>query len=287
MACVINPNSLNNNLVKVSKTGDSQNITVPHIIAMKKRGDKIVALTAYDYLFATLLDQSAVDLILVGDSASMVFAGQKTTLPYTMDEAVYHCKSVRRGVRRALVVADMPFMSFQISPEETMKNAGRFFKEAEVDAVKMEGGETLAPTIKKLVHSGMPVMGHLGLMPQSIRNLGGYSVQGKTDEHAQRLIKDAKAVEHAGAFCLVLEKIPHELAKKVTAELSIPTIGIGAGPDCDGQILVTHDMLGLFEKFKPKFVRRYAELAKEIRQAVSTYSRDVKDNEFPNLEESF
>jgi len=190
----------------MDKTKNSTNITVPKIIGMKKRGEKIVALTAYDYLFASILDQSYVDLILVGDSASMVFAGQKTTLPYTMDEAVYHCKSVRRGVSRALVVADMPFMSFQVNPEETIKNAGRFFKEAEVDAVKMEGGETIAPTIRKLVNSGMPVMGHLGLMPQSIRNLGGYSVQGKTDEHAQWLLKDAKAVENAGAFCLVLSR---------------------------------------------------------------------------------
>jgi len=266
---------------------EQKKITIPDIINMKKRQEKIAALTAYDFIFASLLDQAGLDIILVGDSGSMVFAGHSTTLPYTMDEAIYHCKAVSRGVKRACLVADMPFLSFQISPEDALKNAGRFFKETLADAVKLEGGEEVAETVHRLVNSGMPVMGHLGLTPQSIRQFGRYSVQAKTEQSAQKLLNDAKALQDAGAFSIVLEKIPGSLAKKVSTELSIPTIGIGAGPDCDGQILVTYDMLGLFEKFKPKFVRHYADLASEVKDACKRYSDDVKASYFPSSEESF
>lgn len=262
-------------------------ITVPKIQQMKKDHEKISALTAYDFLFAQIVDSADIDIVLVGDSASMVFSGHNNTLPYTMDEAIYHCKAVKRGLDRALLVADMPFLSFQVSIEETIKNAGRFFKEAEVDAVKVEGGVVMAPTIERLVQSGMPVMGHIGLQPQSIRRYGSYSVQGRGEIDATKLKQDALAVEQAGAFSVVIEKIPFKLAQEVTDQLSIPTIGIGAGPYCDGQILVTHDLLGLFEKFKPAFVRRYANLAGDISKACSSYSQDVKSGSFPNLDESF
>jgi len=269
------------------KSVQVKKLTVPDIVEKKRQGEKIAALTAYDFLFASLLDQAGLDILLVGDSGSMVFAGHFTTLPYTMDEAIYHCKAVGRGVNRALIVADMPFLSFQVNTEETLKNAGRFFKETSVDAVKLEGGEEMAETVHRLVRSGMPVMGHLGLTPQSIKQFGRYSVQAKTEQGAQKLLKDAKALQEAGAFSVVLEKIPCSLAKKVSEELTIPTIGIGAGPECDGQILVTYDMLGLFEQFKPKFVRRYLELAHEVREACQQYSRDVKTGQFPSAKESF
>jgi 3-methyl-2-oxobutanoate hydroxymethyltransferase len=262
-------------------------ITVPKILQMKKDDEKIAALTAYDFLFAQILDMSNIDIVLVGDSASMVFSGQNNTLPYTMDEAIYHCKAVNRGLKRALLVGDMPFLSFQVSIEDTMKNAGRFFKEAEVDAVKVEGGVVMAPTIDRLVQSGMPVMGHIGLQPQSIRRYGSYAVQARSEVDATKLLKDALAIQQAGAFAVVIEKIPYKLAQKVTNQLAIPTIGIGAGPYCDGQILVTHDLLGLFEKFKPSFVRRYANLADDIGKACSNYGKDVKSGSFPNIDESF
>ncbi len=262
-------------------------LSVPDFLEKKQKHEKIAALTAYDFIFATLLDQAGLDIILVGDSGSMVFAGHSTTLPYTMDEAIYHCKAVGRGVERALLVGDMPFLSFQVSVEETIKNAGRFFKETAVDAVKLEGGEEVAETVRRLVKSGMPVMGHLGLTPQSVKRFGGYKVQAKTEQGAQQLLNDAKALQEAGAFSVVLEKIPGSLAKKVSEELTIPTIGIGAGPDCDGQILVIYDLLGLFEQFKPKFVRRYSELAGDVREACQNYSRDVKSGQFPSPEESF
>ena len=262
-------------------------MTVPEIVQMKRRGEKIVALTAYDTLFASLLDQAGVEIILVGDSAAMVFAGHETTLPLTMEEALYHCRAVRRGVARALVVADMPFLSFQVSEEETIRNAGRFFKEAQVDAVKIEGGEWVAPVIRRLVNAGMPVMGHLGLRPQSIRQIGGYDVQARTESQAAELLRDARALQEAGVFSIVLEKIPSELARQVTEQLDVPTIGIGAGMFCDGQILVTHDMLGLFEKFTPKFVRRYARLATIVREACEMFGRDVKNGTFPSADESY
>jgi 3-methyl-2-oxobutanoate hydroxymethyltransferase len=262
-------------------------ITVPEIIAMKTHGDKIAALTAYDYLMASLLDSIGMDIILVGDSGAMVFAGHETTLPITMAEQLYHCNSVRRGVKYALVVADMPFLSFQVNADDAVRNAGCFFKEAHVDAVKLEGGVEIAETVRRIVDVGMPVMGHLGLTPQSIHKFGNYKVQARTEESAQKLLDDALSLQDAGAFSIVLEKIPSELAKNVTQTVKIPTIGIGAGPYCDGQILVTQDMLGLYEKFRPKFVRLYAHLAEEIRRAGSEYVHDVKVGKFPDSTESY
>jgi len=254
---------------------------------MKQRGEKIVALTAYDYLLASLLDQAGVDVVLVGDSGAMVFSGRQSTLPLTMNEAMYHCKAVRRGISHALLVADMPFLSYQVRPIEAVKNAGRFFKEAEVEAVKIEGGTSMVGAVEHIVEAGMPVMGHLGLTPQSINKFGGYEVRGKGKEEAQQLVNDAVALESAGAFAIVLEKIPADLARAITEKLKIPTIGIGAGPFCDGQILVTHDMLGLYEKFRPQFVRRYLEGATLIKQACGQYCEDVRQGSFPNIEESF
>ena len=264
-----------------------EKITIPKLKEMKKRGEKIACLTAYDYITASLLDAAGVDLILVGDSGAMVFAGHETTLPITIDQMIYHSQAASRGVKRALLIADMPFLSFQVTPEEAIRNAGRFLKEGGADGVKVEGGEPMAETIRRLVSVGIPVMGHLGLTPQSIRSFGTYCLRGKKSHEAEELKRDAKIMEEAGAFSIVLEKIPASLAKEISQSLSIPTIGIGAGPDCDGQILVTHDMLGLFETFKPKFVRRYAELAQTIRTAVETYSKDVKEGKYPSKEESY
>ncbi|OGB99835.1 3-methyl-2-oxobutanoate hydroxymethyltransferase [candidate division KSB1 bacterium RBG_16_48_16] len=254
---------------------------------MKARKERIAALTAYDYVFGTLLDEAGIEIILVGDSCAMVVSGHENTLSLTMDEAVYHCRAVRRAVSRALLVADMPFLSFQISVEEALRNAGRFFKEADVDAVKIEGGALMAETVRRCVEAGMPVMGHLGLRPQSVKQLGGFALQANSQEDAHHLLDDALELERAGAFSLVLEKIPAEVARQVTNKLAIPTIGIGAGPHCDGQILVTHDVLGMFEKFQPKFVRRYAEMAGDIKTACKKYIDDVKANAFPNKDESY
>ncbi len=261
--------------------------TVPDIVRMKSQGEKIAALTAYDTLFASILDSAGIDIILVGDSGAMVFAGHETTLPITLDDMIYHTRAVRRGVQRALLVADMPFLSYQASAEQAVGNAGRLLKEAGAEAVKLEGGRHVVDTVRRLVEIGIPVMGHLGLTPQSIHVFGGYQVQATDDDRAQRLLEDARMLEEAGAFSIVLEKIPATLARRVTEALSIPTIGIGAGVDCDGQILVTHDMLGLFEKFHPKFVRRYAELGAEIRRACQNYASDVRSSKFPSPEESY
>lgn len=263
-----------------------EKVTVRLLRQMKSR-EKIAVLTAYDYLVAQLLDEVGIDAILVGDSVGMVFAGYETTLSVTMDEMIYHTKAVRRGVKRALLIGDMPFMSFQASPEDAVINAGRFLQEAGAEAVKIEGGQEMVETIGKLTGVGIPVMGHLGLTPQSIHQFGGYQVRGKSQEEAQRLIQDAQAIEEAGCFSVVLEKIPSDLAREVTQRLKIPTIGIGAGPHCDGQVLVVHDMLGLFEKFKPKFVRRYAQLAQGMRGAFQAYIQDVKGGKFPSPEESY
>jgi len=268
-------------------SSEEKKLTVPDIIGMKASKEKIAALTAYDFLFASLLDQAGLDIILVGDSGAMVFAGYNTTLPMTMDEIVYHCHAVCRGVSHALLVADMPFLSYQVSMEDAVRNAGRILKETTIDAVKIEGGEEMAATVNRLVSIGIPVMGHLGLTPQHIKQFGGYTVQGRSAEHANRLLNDARALQDAGAFAIVLEKIPISLAKQISEHLKIPTIGIGAGPFCDGQILVTPDMLGLFEKFKPKFVRQYANLAEVVKKAGSQYLHDVKENRFPAAEESF
>ncbi|MFC1502241.1 3-methyl-2-oxobutanoate hydroxymethyltransferase [bacterium] len=262
-------------------------ITVPLLIKMKEKGEKIVCLTAYEWITASLLDEAGVELILVGDSGAMVFAGHENTLPITMDQMIYHTQSVSRGVKKALLITDMPFLSFQISPEEAVRNAGRFLKEGGAEGVKLEGGAPVAEAIRRLVDIGIPVMGHLGLTPQSISAFGGYRLRGKETDEAERLKQDAKILEEAGAFSIVLEKIPAALSKEITQSISIPTIGIGAGPHCDGQILVTHDMLGLFEAFKPKFVRRYAELAKTIKSSVGDYVRDVKDGSYPSCKESY
>ena len=261
--------------------------TVPHIVEMKKSGEKIAALTAYDYLFAHLVDQAGIDLVLVGDSCAMVFQGQENTIPFTMDQAIYHCQAVRRGVKNALLVGDMPFLSFQSGSRDAILNAGRFFKQADVDAVKIEGGQPVLEAIEKIVQAGMPVMGHLGLTPQSVKKFGGYGLQAKEDKAAEQLLQDALSLQQAGAFALVLEKIPQELARDVSEKLSIPTIGIGAGPFCDGQILVTQDVLGLYEDFVPKFVRRYAGLAASIRTACEEYRTDVKKSDFPSDRESY
>lgn len=264
-----------------------EKVTLPQLLQMKQKGEKIVCLTAYDWLLASLLDNAGIDLILVGDSASMVFAGHDTTLPITMEQMLYHTQAVSRGVKRALVIADMPFLSFQVDPKGALYNAGRFLKEGGAEGVKIEGGEPMAETVRTLTQVGIPVMGHLGLTPQSIQAFGGYRLRGKTEQEAEQLKKDAKILEEAGAFAIVLEKIPKELAKEITRSLSIPTIGIGAGSHCDGQILVTPDMLGFFTAFKPKFVRLYAHLAEEIQRAVSQYIADVKSGTYPSKEESY
>ncbi|MFO7891204.1 MAG: 3-methyl-2-oxobutanoate hydroxymethyltransferase [bacterium] len=266
---------------------ERKKMTVPLLTKMKEKNDKITCLTAYDWCFASLLDAAGIDLILIGDSASMVFAGNKNTLPATMEQMIYHSQVVSRGVKQALVITDMPFLSYQISPETALQNAGRFVKECGVEGVKVEGGEYIAETIRKIVTTGIPVMGHLGLTPQSIHKFGSYTLQGKNEKNAKRIIKDAKILEEAGAFSIVLEKIPSTVAKEVTLSVSIPTIGIGAGPYCDGQILVTHDMLGLFETFKPKFARKYEDLGPAIKKAVENYINDIKNKKFPNDKESF
>jgi 3-methyl-2-oxobutanoate hydroxymethyltransferase len=265
----------------------TEKMTVPKIVGMKQKGEKIVCLTAYDWLLATLLDSAGLDVILVGDSAAMVFSGHETTLPMTMDQMIYHTRAVSRGVKRALVIADMPFLSYQTHPDTALENAGRLLQQGRAEGVKIEGGEPVAEAVRKITSVGVPVMGHLGLTPQSIRTFGEYRLRGKTEVEAETIKRDAKILEQAGAFAIVLEKIPATLAKDITKSVSIPTIGIGAGPGCDGQILVTPDMLGLFESFKPKFVRRYAELAGTIRSAASKFAEDVKSGKYPSSEESY
>jgi 3-methyl-2-oxobutanoate hydroxymethyltransferase len=261
--------------------------TIPDILTMKKNGEKICALTAYDFLMAEILDNVGVDIILVGDSVSMVFAGHSTTLPVNMDEMLYHARIVGKAVRRSLVIVDMPFMSYQVSIEKGLENAGRFLKGANVQGVKIEGGENVENLTIKLVGAGIPVMGHIGLMPQSILRYGNYKIQGNDPQIAKQLKRDAKILEQSGAFSIVLEKIPSNLAEEITNSISIPTIGIGAGPHCDGQILVTHDLLGIFDKFKPRFVRRYAELGTIMREAFQNYKDDVKSGNFPAPGEYF
>lgn len=245
-----------------------------------------MCLTAYDYPTARIIDESGIDIILVGDSAANVFAGEKTTLPITMEEMLYHTRVVSRAVKNGLVIADMPFLSYQASLDTAVYNAGRFLKVGAC-GVKLEGGTPIIETVKRLVDLGIPVMGHLGLTPQSIHKFGGYRLQGKTEEEQLRLMKEAALLESAGCFSLVLEKIPSQLAKKITEKISIPTIGIGAGPYCDGQILVLHDMLGLFENFVPKFVKHYAHIGDEIRRAVQQYKDEVKKGVYPDEEHSF
>ena len=265
----------------------AEKVTVPEIAKMKQRGAKITCLTAYDYSFARILDSAEVDILLVGDSLACVVQGYANTLAVTMDEMIYHTRAVVRGRKRALVVGDMPFLSYQVSSEEAVRNAGRFLQEGGAEAVKLEGGTAVRETIAKIVQAGIPVMGHVGLTPQSIHRLGGYKVQGKDKGQYDAILADALAVEEAGGFALVLEGMPMELAKEITKRLSIPTIGIGAGPHCDGQVLVIHDMLGLFDDFKPRFVKRYAELKDVIGGAVKSFVADVREERFPAEEHSF
>ena len=262
-------------------------ITIQDFLKKKTEKKKITMLTAYDYPFAQIVDEAGLDGILVGDSLGMVVQGLENTLPVTMDEMIYHTKMVSRAVKNAMVIGDMPFMSYQASIEDAVRNAGRFIKEAGASAVKLEGGAEVAEHIKAMTRSDIPVMAHIGLTPQSIHRMGGYKVQGKTEEAQKRLIEEAHIAEDAGAFSLLLEAIPMELAKKITEELSIPTMGIGAGPFCDGQILVLHDVLGLFERFAPKFVKRYANLKTEALKAIKSYKDDVEKGTFPSAKQSF
>lgn len=262
-------------------------VTTQTVVEMKGRGEKISMLTAYDYTMGGIVDSAGIDVILVGDSASNVMAGHDTTVPMTMDHMIYHTSCVVRAVNRALVIADLPFMTYQVTAKEALINAGRMMKEAGAHAVKLEGGNSIANTVKKIVDAGIPVMGHLGLTPQSIYKFGTYKVRAKEEEEAEQLLKDALELEKAGVFSIVLEKIPSGLAKKVTESLSVPTIGIGAGPHCDGQVLVLHDMLGLNKDFSPRFLRRYADLHESMTGAVQHYISDVKEGTFPNESEQY
>ena len=262
-------------------------MTVPEVRSMKERGEKIVCLTAYDYCFARILDQSGIDLLLVGDSLGSVVQGHDSTLPVTVDDIIYHTRAVIRGRKRALVVSDMPFMTFQLGVDEAKRNAGRLIQEGGAESVKLEGGVTQAATIEALVKMGVPVMGHVGLTPQSVHQFGGYRIQGRDEADARNILDDALAVEQSGAFAVVLEGIPVQLAREITRRVSIPTIGIGAGMHCDGQILVVHDMLGLFDDFTPKFVKRYANLKDTIGGAVQSYMEEVRTEAFPAEEHTF
>ena len=262
-------------------------VTTATLRAQKAQRQRITALTAYDHLFAGLLDAAGVDVLLVGDSVATVVQGRDTTVPVTMDQMVYHCEMVARATKRALVVGDLPFLSYQVGVEDALRNAGRMLKEGGAEAVKLEGGSEFAPTVARLVTAGIPVMGHLGLTPQSIHQFGSYRARGRDDTEQRRIVDDARALEQAGAFALVLEKVPAELGRTIATTVAIPVIGIGAGPHTDGQILVTPDLLGLFSKFRPRFVRRYRELATEIGDAVKAYCHDVQNGTFPSDAESY
>ncbi len=264
-----------------------EKMTLHRLQAMKDRREPITMLTAYDYPTATLMDQAGIDVILVGDSVGMVVHGFENTLPVTMDMMVMHCQAVRRGARRALLVADMPFMSYQASVSDALRNAARLLAEGGADAVKLEGGQSVAATVRALVETGIAVMGHIGLTPQSVSALGGFKVQGGSIEDAHRLLDDARALEAAGAFSLVLEAVPARLATLITETVRVPTIGIGAGAGCDGQVLVTHDVLGLYDRLTPKFARKYADLSEAIRQALSAFAEDVRARAFPAPEHEF
>ncbi len=266
---------------------DTSKVTTTRLREMKQRSEKIAVLTCYEYGMAKILNEAGMDVLLVGDSLGMVKLGYENTLPVTVDDIVYHCKAVRRGNSRALLIADMPFMSYEASETEAITNAGRIIKEGGAEAVKIEGGKEIASTVEALVCAKIPVMGHIGLTPQSINQLGGYKVQGKNEETAEKLVADAKFLEKAGVFALVLECIPSELAQEISAALAIPTIGIGAGPRCDGQVLVTDDILGLYGDRQPKFVKKYMNLRPQIIDAVKQYCSDVKKSEFPSKEHTY
>lgn len=266
---------------------DTRKVTTHRLQEMKQRGEKISMLTAYDYSMASIIDQAGIDVILVGDSASNVMAGNVTTLPITLDQMIYHGRSVMNAVKRALVVVDMPFGTCSGNPTQSLEAAIRIMKETGADALKIEGGEEIIEDIKKIINAGIPVMGHLGLMPQSINKYGTYTVRAKGDEEAKKLISDVKLLQEVGCFGVVLEKIPASLAQEVSTVVSIPTIGIGAGGHTDGQVLVMHDMLGINKDFSPKFLRRYANLHEIITESVQSYVKDVKTNDFPNQNECY
>lgn len=256
-------------------------------IQSAKGNRKLTMLTAYDYSSATLVDTCGIDMVLVGDSLGMVMLGRDDTISVTMDEMVHHCRAVARGTKQALVIADMPFMSYEPGIETALKNAARLFQEGNARAVKLEGGTEIVPQISALVRAGIPVVGHIGLTPQRVATLGGFKVQGKTADAARRLIEEAKALEEAGVFCIVLEAIPASIAERITETVGVPTIGIGAGVSCDGQVLVFHDLLGLFDRFVPKFVKQYANLRELAAEAISNYKKDVENGVFPGKEHSF
>ena len=262
-------------------------VTISQIKEMKRKGERIPMLTAYDYPTAKLVEESGVPMILVGDSLGQVVLGYPSTVQVTMEDMLHHTKAVVRGTQRALIVGDMPFMSYQPDISTALRNAGRFLQEAGAQAVKLEGGVTAAETVSRIVEWGIPVMGHIGLTPQSVNQLGGYKVQGRTPEAAARLIRDAQALQEAGAFAIVLESVPTPLSRLITERLSIPTIGIGAGLYCDGQVQVLHDMMGLFTDFIPKHAKRYAEMAQVFQEALGAYVREVREEEFPTEKESF
>lgn len=269
-------------------SGQSGDVTAGTLREMKERGEKIAVLTCYDYLFARILDESGVDVVLVGDSVGEVLLGYESTLPVTMDEMIHHTAAVRRGLEGPLLVVDLPFLSFQVSTEDAIRNAGRVLKEAGAEAVKLEGGgERTLETVRAMVETGIPVMGHVGLTPQSVHRFGGYRLRGRDEMEAEEIRLQARALESAGCFSLVLEMLPRELAGEVTQDLAIPTIGIGAGPHVDGQVLVLHDMLGLNPGFEPRFLRRFADLAEGASRGVSDYVRAVKNGDYPDEDESY
>ena len=272
-----------------SHPGTTGKLTTASLRAMKKKGERITMLTAYDATFARLFDRAGIDVLLVGDSLGMVIQGHTNTLPVTMDEMVYHCRAVARGRGdgRAHLVGDMPFLSYQTSVEEGLRNAGRLLKEGGVESVKLEGGEPIAETVRRMVQLGIPVMGHVGLTPQSLHQLGGWRVQGKTEVDADRILRDARILEEAGAYAVVLETVPAELARRVTEALEIPTIGIGAGVACDGQVLVSYDLLGLSNGFTPKFLKKYDNFAERAMSACETFGAEVRRGAFPTREHSY
>jgi 3-methyl-2-oxobutanoate hydroxymethyltransferase len=266
---------------------DPRPLTITDLVTIKASGRRVVMLTCYDAVFARLLEEAGVDVLLVGDSLNQVIAGHETTLSTTLDQMIYHAAAVRRASRRALVFVDLPFLTYQISIPEAIRNAGRVLQETGAHGVKLEGGSHMAETVSALVERGIPVIGHLGLTPQSVHALGGYRVQGRDEAAAGRLVNDAKSLESAGACALVLELVPAALAGRISKSLTIPTIGIGAGPQCDGQVLVLHDMLGLNEQFAPKFLKHYGKLGQAVREAVRAYASDVREGKYPGKEHSF
>jgi 3-methyl-2-oxobutanoate hydroxymethyltransferase len=266
---------------------DRRKVTIHDLQAKTDKGERFTMLTAYDYPTAVIVDKAGIEAILVGDSLAMVVLGLPNTVSVTVDEMLHHCRAVARGAQYALLVGDMPFMSYQVDPKEAVRNAGRFLKEGNMDVVKLEGGANMAPVAKAIVDAGIPVMGHIGLTPQTVSKLGGFKVQGKDTAAAQQIIEDALALEDAGCFSIVLEAIPDRLAKLISEKLRIPTIGIGAGPDCDAQVLVTHDMVGLFDRFTPKFVRQYINIHDQMVQALEQYKAEVTSGDFPSPEHCF